>query len=184
MKKYFLIVFLFIFTFANELFSQGFAVDKGAIIASGSFSFSKQGGDLYEVGGKGNTIVSLTPSFNYMLFKNFGVGGSVSLSSIESYRTSMSELVFGPHIGIFFGNEKSTLFPYFTLSYRFISVSESPNSFDGSDIVLNLGMIIPLKNHIGLTIEGGYHFIELENSGDKISGNILMFGVGISGLFY
>jgi len=50
--------------------------------------------------------------------------------------------------------------------------------------VLNLGIIIPLKNHIGLTIEGGYHFIELEKSGDKISGNILMFGVGISGLFY
>ncbi|MFZ4799990.1 MAG: outer membrane beta-barrel protein [Bacteroidia bacterium] len=170
----------------NLLFSQKYAVDKGAIIASGTAGFSYSSGKLYEINGQGLTTISLTPSFNYLVIPNLFIGASTSLTYMSLGSNNATTLGIGPQFGYYIGKEESSVFPYATAGFKYnmISSSGSSNTINGSDISFGLGVLVPMKSHIGLTIEALYHIQSISASGTSVSGNMLSIGIGLSGLFY
>jgi len=54
----------------------------------------------------------------------------------------------------------------------------------GSEIFLGGGVIVPVKSHLGLTFEVGYHMMNLKDKDydENYSGNI--FAIGIVGLLF
>lgn len=177
--------------FANLLYSQGYAVGKGAVIISGTGSFSSSGGELFEDYENNRlTNIALTPGVNYFVGKNFFFGGSVELSIQSQGDYSSTATGIGPQIGYAFGNETSRSFPFIFTGYRYYNLSyeegDNAENASGTDFIVGLGMIIPVREHIGFMFESGYHIINLKDSenNDSFGGNMFYIGIGISGLLY
>ena len=172
--------------------AQDFAVDKKACIFDGSISFSSSGGDLYEdADGNTQTDFSEAGTFNYFVAKNIFVGAGLGIQSFGWGDYSSSAVVIGPQVGYAFGKKESKVFPYGAVGFRYLSSSADDGvnklTITGTDISLEVGVIIPVKEHIGVTPLLSYH-AQSEKSdapaAESISGSIIMFGVGISGLLY
>ena len=167
-------------------------LDKKATIISGSASFTSQGGDIFEdANGKKATTFNFNPSINHFITKNFFIGGSLEFSTESQGDYKSNGVGVGPQIGYAFGGPQNTAFPYLDLGFRYYSMSADFGSgndmqFGGSDIALGFGVIVPIKSHIGLIFEGGYHMLSLKDkdTSDSYSGNIFSIGVGIAGLLF
>jgi hypothetical protein len=183
MKK--TLIAIFCLTFFTFSFSQEFAVDKGAVIIAGTASFTSEGGDLYEYNGERLTTFSIAPTFVYFLATNIGLGGSVAYTSTSRGDNSYHTLGIGPTIGYFIGNASSTTFPYIAAGIQYYTAGNG-SSISGTDIVLGGGVICPVKEHIGITINVGYHMMSLkpEGANESTSGNIIAVGIGITGLLF
>lgn len=177
---------------SSLLSAQQYAVDKKATIIAGSGIFMRQGGDLFEdSNGESATTVTFTPSINHFITKNLFIGGGMEFSKESQGDYNANSIGIGPQIGYAFGNSNSTVFPYLDLGIRYYSMTADYGygddyQFSGSDISLGFGLIIPLKTHLGLIFEGGYHMMDLKNKDldDTASGNVFSIGIGIAGLLY
>jgi hypothetical protein len=183
MKK--TLIAIFCLTFFTFSFSQEFAVDKGGVIIAGTASFASEGGDLFEIDGDRQTTFSIAPSFIYFLVPNIGLGGSVAYTSTSVGDNSYHTLGIGPSLGYFIGNAGSTSFPYLAAGFQYYTAGNG-SSISGTDIVLGGGIIVPVKEHIGITIDVGYHMMSLKPEGadESTSGNIIAVGIGITGLLF
>jgi hypothetical protein len=188
MKK---LLFTLLLTFGfTMVWSQEYATDKGAKFFGLSGSFSSQSGDLYEDNdGNGLTSINLNPSFNYLVAKNFFIGGGLEFLNQKQGDYSQSTIGIGPQIGVFFANQESKVFPYLSLGFKYYSMSMgfgsgSDASLSGTNISLGAGMVIPVQEHIGITFDCSYNIQNLKTSGVSVSGNILTIGVGILGFIF
>ncbi len=172
--------------------AQQYAIDKNATIISGLGSFMSQGGDLFEDtdGNKAKTV-TFTPTINHFITKNFFIGGGIGFSTESQGDYKSNAIGLGPQIGYAFGNPQSKAIPYLDLGIRYYKMNYDYGFTDdyqisGSDIALGFGVIVPIKTHIGLIFEGGYHMLDLKDkdSDDTISGNIFSIAVGIAGLLF
>jgi hypothetical protein len=179
MKKL-LFTFLLAFVFTMG-WSQEYATDKGAKFFGLSGSFSSQSGDLY---GDGYTTLNINPSLNYLVAKNFFIGGSLEFMHQSQGGISASAIGIGPQLGVFFTNQESKVFPYLSTGIKYYSISGSGTSISGTNISLGVGMVIPVQKHIGITFDCSYHIQNLKTSGVSVSGNILTIGVGILGFIF
>ncbi|OGM08591.1 hypothetical protein A2Z67_06430 [Candidatus Woesebacteria bacterium RBG_13_36_22] len=186
---------LFIICFIGQSFiisAQQYAIDKKATIISGSGSLMSQGGDLFEdTDGNNATIVTITPTINHFITKNFFIGGGLEISVESQGNYSSNAIGIGPQIGYVFGAPHSTALPFLDLGIRYYKMNidygaSDDYQFSGSNISLGFGVIIPVKTHIGLFFEGGYHMMDLKDkdNDDSYSGNILSIGIGIAGLLF
>jgi hypothetical protein len=188
------IFFIICFIWLSSIVSaQEYAIDRKAMIISGSGSLMSQGGDLYEgFEGVRATIISFSPNVNYFIFKHFFIGGGVDFYG-ESQGDIKNNLIgIGPQIGYAFGGSNGKVFPYINLGLHYYRTKQYNDGIvgdlkrSGTNTVIGFGVIVPIKTHIGLLLEGGYHMIRLKNkdynSGN--SGNMLSIGVGIAGLFF
>jgi hypothetical protein len=171
--------------------AQQYAVDKKATIISGSASFMRQGGDLYEVDGNNATTFTFAPNINHFITKNIFIGGSFELTTESQGDYKSNGIGIGPQIGLALGGAQSKVFPYFDLGIRYYRMKSDYSSdfdiqFSGSDISLGFGLIVPVKAHIGLIFEGGYHMQDLKakDYDESYSGNIFSIGIGIAGLIF
>ena len=169
---------------------QEYAVDQGASFISGTASFSSNSGDLFnDADNHSYTTVTLSPTFNYFVAKNFFIGGGLELQSQTQGDISISSTGIGPQIGVAIGKSNSTVFPFLNLGLRYYSMSANYGSLgnsstSGTDVILGFGVLVPVKTHIGLSIGGEYHSLSLKNSGVRTSGNIFSLGIGIVGLLF
>jgi len=171
---------------------QEYALDKGATFISGIGSFTSSGGDLFEDGDNNKLIMlSLSPSFNHFITNNFFIGGGFELSNQKQGDFSTNSIGIGPQIGYAVGNSSSTVFPYFSAGLRYYTITADYGSLgdtnvSGTDIILGFGVLVPIRTHLGLAIEGGYHILDLKekDSDSSASGNILSIGIGIAGLLF
>jgi len=188
-------IILFILCFSTLSFTisaQQYAVDKKATIISVSGSFMSQGGDLFEdIDGNKATTITFTPTLNHFITKNFFIGGSLEFSSQSQGDYSSNGIGIGPQIGYALGGPQSKAFPYLDLGIRFYQMNADFGAgddyqFSGSDIFFGGGVIVPIRAHIGLIFEGGYHMLDLKDkdSDENYSGNIISIGVGIAGLIF
>jgi hypothetical protein len=192
MKLKRLLVIICFFGITSFTFCQEFVVDKGAILLAGMGSFSSQGGELFEDLDNNRLItVNLTPALSYFITKGFFVGGSLEFANQSQGDISINGIGIGPHVGYAFGNSVSTVFPYFDVGLRYYSMSidydsTGDSNASGTDIFFGFGMIVPIKNHIGLSFEGGYHMIDLKDRDTDTSsaGNIFAIAVGVVGLIF
>lgn len=191
---------------ASSVFAQAFAVDKKAILISGSIAFSSSAGDLYVIGDKRLTEINLTTTFDYFVAPHVLVGLPVTLHRqyMGDYNVA-STLGIGPEVGYIHGTEKSQVLPYAKAGYQyFVMSSENPLTAydygmigDGvqTDIILSLGMILLLQKHIGISPQISYHFqsygaddySDYYRSGPDNPpelGNTLRFSIGLTGVLY
>jgi hypothetical protein len=56
----------------------------------------------------------------------------------------------------------------------------------GTDIFFGAGIVVPVKSHLGITIEAGYHMMDIKEkeTDTSYSGNIFAIGIGIVGLLF
>jgi hypothetical protein len=187
------ILFVICFIGLSSIVSaQQYAIDKKATIISGSASFISQGGDLYADGdGNNATTFTFTPVVNHFVTKNLFVGGSMEFSTEGQGDYKSNGIGIGPQIGYAFGGPQNKAYPYIDLAILYYSMNESYGGssnyhYGGSDIAFGFGVIVPVRDHIGLIFEGGYQLLNLKNkdSEDSYSGNIFSIGVGLAGLLF
>ena len=172
--------------------AQEYAVDKKATIILGTGSFLSQGGDLFEdMDGNKATSFSFTPSINHFITKNLYIGGSLEFTAEAQGDYNLNGVGIGPGIGYAIGGPQSQAFPYLELGTLYYKMSMDYGSgddyqFSGSDIYLGFGVIIPIKEHIGLIFGGAYHMMDLKDKDfdENYSGNVFSIAVGISGLIF
>ncbi len=191
---------VFLFSYSN---GQNFAVDKGATCISGMASYINKSGELYE-GNGGNQVsrFSISPLANHFIFKNiyFGAGGDFIHEIIGA--RNFDTFTVGPQIGYAYGDENTPVYPYLSIGGRYIW-SEYDSHYiysksNGTDFFAALGVIVPIKDHIGLTFEGGYHMIKqsskvnydnpyiytTDGDFDNKTGTVITLAIGIAGLLY
>lgn len=186
MKKGILIIVTLLLSSSLAL-SQEFAVDKGSTIISGMGSYASQGGDLFENSdGDRATTIMLMPTINYFVAPNISIGGGVAYTSQSQGDYSYHTIGIGPTLGYFIGDSNSKSHPYLAAGIRYYSMGDEDDSISGTDIVIGGGIITPVKNHVGIVLEAGYHIMSLKHKDwDKSeSGNLIMVGIGIAGLLY
>lgn len=186
MKKIIFLILLLSFS-ATFAFSQDYAVDKGAFILSGTGGFISQGGDLYEdIDENRLTTFSLTSTVNYFVIRNVFIGAGLSYNRMAQGDFSVSTLGIGPTVGYAFGKTEGKIYPYFAAGIQLYSLGAAGDTTSGSDIAISAGMIISIKEHLGLIVEVGYHFQNLKNEAwpESLSGNIFSIGIGIAGLLF
>lgn len=183
------------FGISSIVSGQNSPIAKKATIISGSASIVNQGGDLFETSdAKHATRITFAPAFNYFITNNFFIGGGLDCSSEKQGDYSTSAFGIGPQIGYAFGNSTSKVYPYIDLGIRYYRTKVDVNGYfgltpvklTGSEISLGFGIIVPVKNHIGLIFEGEYQKMKLKNKQYSVndSGDILSFGVGLAGLLF
>ena len=185
-----------IFTFVllvstGNLFAQEYAVDKGATFISGVASFTSQSGELFEdYDGNNASTFNLSPSVNYFVAKNFFVGGGLEFAYEKQGDYKSNNIGLGPQIGYAFGNENSTAFPYFDVGLRYYGMNVDYGSDNakgsGTDIFFGAGIVVPVKSHLGITFEAGYHIMDIneKETDTSYNGNIFAIGIGIVGLLF
>jgi len=192
MKIKIILIAIFFGGLSSTVSAQQYAIDKKATIISGTGIFTSQGGDLFEDndGNKALTFI-FTPSINHFITKNFFIGGSLEFSTESQGDYKSNGIGIGPQIGYAIGGSQSKAFPYLDLGIRYYKMNADYGfgdnyQFSGSDISLGFGVIVPIKAHIGLIFEGGYHMLDLKDkdSNNSYSGNIFSIGVGIAGLLF
>ncbi|HPG39553.1 MAG TPA: hypothetical protein PLP19_00155 [bacterium] len=172
--------FLMILITSTCIFAQQYAIDKGAVIMSGTTTFSSYGGDLYERSGDRMTTLTIAPALNKFVGKNIFIGAALAYSKMSRGDNSSTTLGVGPTIGYAIGDAKSTNYPFLGVGISYYSVGDEDDSTGGHDIKLSSGIIISSHKHIGIIIEAGYHMMSLEST----KGDIITIGLGIAGLLF
>ena len=167
-------------------YSQNFPTDKGAVLFSGTGSFSSQGGDLFEEDGDRLTQLTLAPSVNSFVSRNVFIGGALTFSRMSVGSDSYTTIGIGPTVGFAIGNEQSKNYPYFGGGISYYSLGDEDDTTSGTDIKLGGGIIFDVRDHLGIVVEVGYHIMNLKHKDwdESKSGNIFAIGVGLAGLLY
>jgi len=177
---------------SSTISAQEFAIDKKAIIISGSGGYMSQGGDLFEdTDGNKATTVSLKPTVDYFITRKFFIGGGLDFSISSQGDYNSNGIGIGPELGFAFGGPQSKAYPFVQIGILYYKMnadygSGDDSQFSGSNIFLGCGAIFPVKEHIGVIFSGGYQLLDLKDKEyDKsYSGNIFTVGIGITGLLF
>jgi hypothetical protein len=186
MKKIILSILLLLFS-ATFAISQDYAVDKGAFILSGTGSFTSQGGDLYkDFEGNRLSTFSLTSAADYFVVRNVFIGAGITYTRMSQGEDSMSTVGIGPTVGYAFGKAEGKSYPYIATGIQFYSVGADDETIPGTNIFIGAGMILSIKEHLGLVLEIGYNFQKLkhEDWAESESGNAFIISIGIAGLIF
>ena len=163
---------------------QGFAIGKGASMIMGTASFSSSSTGT---GSEETHTLSFSPSMDYFIFNHFFIGGGLGYSSTTTMGSNVTNIAIGPEIGYATGNQDSRAYPFVNLGWNYlnskIDASQfGPNGLSGSDISLGVGMIIPLKSHFGIVLQGKYDIVNY--SGYDVKTNTISLNFGLVGLLF
>ncbi|MBU1708052.1 hypothetical protein KKB28_09105 [bacterium] len=193
----FLCMLLFL---SGAAFSQDFAIDKGALLVSGMLEYSSHTGDMYE--GRyfhRSTEFAFTQTYDYFIDTRIFVGLRTTFTrTTEGDNSKTHGFGGGPEVGFAFGKTESQVFPYAKIGYQYLAEHSKYQAFTGygyqtsewdavqTEIIYSTGVIVPIKKHFSVTCELSYRMQskKYDDSDDSIKGNILKFGVGLSGLFF
>jgi len=165
--------------------AQSPATAKGAAIIGGTFSFSSQGGDLYDFGGDRLTRITVAPGFLKFVSDKIGVGGDMSLSFTAVGDANSTSLTIGPKAAYFFDNGSTTL-PFVGLGVSFMTVDVGFGDNANGFRIQPSGGIVIRKGHVGFVFEGGVQLDSLKPDGasDSTSGNIIFLAVGVNAFLF
>ena len=185
MKRLHLLFVILLAGFSGELLEQAYASDKGSAILFGSAHFVSQGGDRYEwVDGERSSVLVLSPGFDFFMFKNVFLGGELNFSATYLGDSHSSSIGIGPRIGYAYGREHSVIIPYAQVGFLYMTSSYNGSWGESSEtnFLGGVGLIVPVKKHIGLMLEGRYDLTR--NVETERTGNIFSINIGIAGLIF
>lgn len=157
---------------------------EGALLVGGAFSYSSQGGDLYESGNERLTTVAIVPSVFYFVSPGVGVGGDLSYNRTSQGRSALTAWGVGPKAGYFF-ESGSNLIPFASGGLNLLSIGDRDNSETGFRIKFGGGVLLR-KDHLAISVEAAYMMDRFKPEGfeKSITGNTLALGVGFGGFLY
>lgn len=161
------------------------ATARGSKLISGAISFTSQGGDLYE--GYNNerlNVVSVMPSLFYFVSPGLGIGADLAYDLRYRGSSSYTTLGVGPKIG-YFGETGSNLIPFVAGGVGFLTTGSDLGDTNGYRIKFGGGVIIH-KGRLGASFEVSYLLdsYSYEGSSESITGNTIIFGVGLVGFMF
>ncbi len=185
---------LIVFTF-NHIFAQSFAIDKGSKLIAGSFSIRSAGGDLYGSSKDGrSTSIMLYGDFGYFVSKGINVGAKVLFNRYSHGNLKSTGWGIGPSFSYYFGDEKSALYPYLSVSFFYNKTTVSyendiaggnyEDSQDGSLTHFAGGVCYMLSNAVGMFSEVNYEIENLNFNNTSLSGNSINLMVGIKAFLF
>ncbi|MDC1106796.1 hypothetical protein OAT16_08820 [Prolixibacteraceae bacterium] len=174
---------------SNSIMAQRYAISKGSIMiggAAGYTSTSAEGSDT------STSQLTISPELNCFVANNFFLGGGIDLKYQSQGDFGNTSMGIGPQIGAAFGNEYSQVFPFIKLGARYYketfdkSSIEQNTNVSGNDIFFGGGVIIPAREHLGITIEAGYHMMDFstEDSDRSLGINQFEIKIGFAGLLF
>lgn len=186
-----LLSILFIFCILSTIEAQDHPVDKGAQIISADISFSSASGDLFEdANGDSYNTFEAQVGYDIFVIPNLTVGGGIGASYTGQGDASSTSFQIGPSISYFIGRSGSSVYPFVGAGFYYLTTTTDFGTeditFSGTDILLGGGVLVPVKDHIGVTFRIAYDIVNLteSESDESFDGNSFSIGVGISGLLY
>lgn len=197
MKKIFLVVVCVALLHAVASGAQH-PFERGSTMLTFTAGFLSASDDLYEsYEEKAFTAILLMPSVTYYFVPRIGVGGDMLLFLTGQGDNKSTTLGVGPKMIFTFWSEGAKCYPYVTMGFYFIRHDmEYDNLFflyDDIDVTLTgwrgkvgIGTNYMLTRHLGVTLEGSYNTdsLELEDGGDKKTGEMVIVTLGLTGFFF
>lgn len=197
MKRLVLITLAAVLFMATTALPAEGPVDKGSMIVGGEFSFTSNGGDLYEnVEGDGLTIIGFSPFMSFFVAPSIAIGGEIQYDKSSQGNFSQSFFGIGPTVAYFFNTDptrteiKGVVYPYVQAYFAYAKVSED---YDGDDFEGTVtyfggkgGIMYMLTKHWAVNTNLYYQSGNLKPDGadDSISGNTLGFNVGVTAFLF
>lgn len=170
MRTVFTLTLILIITFIT--FGQDYAADKGAFIISGKGNFN-----LDKDSDNKPKPFTLITSLNYFVEEKFYFGAMAEWSTLTVNKGYKSKSMgIGPKIGYTIGNAEAQAFINFNVGVIYFGFHEDVSV---TNLILGAGLLIPLKDHLGICLDISYHNPFIDNSESNFS-----FGVGIAILLY
>ena len=177
--------------FYNVANSQEFFTEQGSRLISGTVSMSSWGGDLFEdYDGNRSNQITIASGYNYFIMNNLFVGGTLAYNGSMQGDSKDNEIAVGPQIGYMYGDANSTVYPFIVtgIHYQYSAIKYSSNDYktSGTDVIWGIGLVLPIKTHVGFTIEADYHMMNIKQkeSDQSYSGNTFLISIGIAGLLF
>lgn len=165
------------------------AVQRGSIMAEGSFSLSSLGGDLYE-NSKGDSRMKLNfnPGLGFFVVDGFSIGGNLILSYEKLGSASQTMFGIAPTLAYYF-NLKSSIYPFVGAGYSYSLINTDPGADDSeanlASVMMFGGVLFMINEYVGIHGKIQYSFDRITYKtyfGDhSTDGNILniFFGFNI-----
>ncbi|MDD4972197.1 MAG: outer membrane beta-barrel protein [Paludibacter sp.] len=172
-------------------YGQELTIGKGTSMISGKASFSNTGySSANATGSTSFTELTLSPSGDYFIVDHLFVGAGLSYLGTNTNGFKTTKLGIGPEIGYAFGNQDSKLFPYINAGWNYLKSTmdfsyfgtNATNNSSANGISFGIGVIVPVKTHIGLVLEGKYNNFNYSNSNEI--DNVISVNFGIVGLLF
>jgi hypothetical protein len=182
---------IFVFPTGSDSRAAEYAVDQGSNIYSITAGVVNAGGDLYEDGdGNSLTAILVMPSYAHFINRGLGLGGDLLLLHLTQGDEGETLLGLGPKVIYFFGGEESQAYPFVTAGFYYIRDTEdfgkSTYTIDGTRFKFGGGVSIMASTHMGVLMEASYNLDNLkgENSKKSVSGNMIIFSIGLVGFSF
>lgn len=174
--------------FSPVLQGQEFATDKGAAFIAGTASYFNSGGEKFEgsENKRASTLV-FAPSLDYFMFKNVFLGAELNFTGNYHGDFKYNSIGIGPEVGYALGHVNSTMIPYAKVGFQYNTTKSKFGSSDaittsGTDFLAGLGLVVPVKSHIGVIVEGRFDLMRDTDSDTR--GNVFSINIGIAGLLF
>jgi len=172
--------------------------DKGSLIGSGSFSYSRSGGELYAEDGNRENRLSFNPSVSYFVTSGLALGLRASISYFSRGDMSYTSLGAGPEVSYYLrkrGSDprapiaKGTLVPFVSAGLVFVGSSGNVDTkwgpyqyrYNGTTFDLGLGCLFMLSTNYAVFLNASYEFVRnKQTSGDVRTGNRFLLSAGLS----
>ena len=178
-----LFILCFTITFSQEAFTEQYSL---LVSLTGNISTNKVG-PLYDDRGAVVEEIYLTAQGNVFVQNNIFAGLAVDYAEITTGNQTVSTTFFGPNIGYAVAVMEGKLFPYASASVKLVNYSYGDlQFFKGPSYSFSAGVIMPIKDHLGLNLEAGYYAIKLKDkmATDYTSGDEIRVSIGLSGLIF
>ncbi|NTV46857.1 MAG: porin family protein [Chlorobiales bacterium] len=188
-KKLLLLIGLFLMTCFSTSFAQSrsLATRQGSWLVTGMFSYSNQGGELYD-DSRGNSVSTVwaTPGVYYYISPGFGLGAELSWSNTSQGGSSNTLWSRGPKAGYFFDSGNSAI-PFLEGGVSYLEMSS--NGYDDSGLRLKLGAGLLIRNdHLGFGLEAAYVYdrfrVDTAYGTRTVDGDTFVISAGFAAFLY
>ncbi len=169
----------------NQTIGQSAATSQGSHLISGMFSFTSQGGDLYNnFDDKPQNTIIFTPSYYNFVIDQLGVGGDFSLNRVSQGDFSFTTIGVGPKLAYFFDSGGNGI-PFIGGGFNYISIGDGDNTEGGFSTKIGGGIMVR-KGHLGVSLEVGWlrESYKPDGATDRINGSTIFFGAGLVGFLF
>ena len=160
------------------------ATDQGAMLVSGMFSFSNQGGDLYSFHDKRVSTIAIMPSLFHFGYPGIGIGGDISYNRSSYGDHSFTTWGAGPKIGYFIDSGNNTI-PFLAEGVNYLSMGDGNDTDNGFRFKFGCGILIR-KDHLAVSFEAAYviELFKFEGYSEPTTGNTIAISIGFGGFLY
>ncbi|OFX83139.1 MAG: hypothetical protein A2W99_13100 [Bacteroidetes bacterium GWF2_33_16] len=178
--------------FAGNVYAQPeFATDRGSIMLGGSIYFQSNGGDLYKTSEGDRTLsFNFSPDFMIFVVPSFAVGAEIQYSYNKFGDYSNNTFGVGPTLMYCIaGHRDQRIYPFIseTAVFDIYSYKYTSTELEGDSKALTsttrLGVMFMLSKAVALNVNFSY-ISRTTIDDDPISGNSLMFGIGVKSFIF